>query len=208
MNLPAGTVAAPRHLLTRPLRCARVDLLRDEDFSFAFVGEARANRSGHLHGLLGWMDLELAQGIRISCSPIRPATAWGQNFYPFAEALRVRRREPLKIGMELIFPKGVSRYLQRWTVSAAAQYREGNTFASIPFSERSVSGESAKTRATLGPRSRVVLTALSALEREHSYAKVAAALREKHPDVFESQDDALSAVVRLVPALSSLAGDI
>lgn len=208
MNLPAGTVATSRQLLTRPLHCARMDLQRGGEFGFAFVGEARARRGGLLHGLLGWMDLELAPRVRLSCSPLRPPTVWGQNFYPIAEPLRVRGRDSLKIGMELIFPQGVSRYLQRWTVSAGAAYREGNTFASLPISEHSLNRDSAGTLGRLGPRSRVLHTLLSLLQRETSYGRVAAALRERHRDVFESNDDALAAVVRLVPALSSLAGDI
>jgi protein arginine N-methyltransferase 1 len=208
MNLPAGTVANARHLLTPPLRCARADLQRDEDFSFAFVGEARARRRGFLHGLLGWMELELAPGLRISCSPLRPPTAWGQNFYPFAEPLRVRAREPLKIGMELIFPKGISEYLKRWTVSAGSQYREGNTFASVPFSEHVLERDSAAARVGLGPRGRVVRTVLSALGRETTYGKIAVVLLKKHPDLFESREAALAALVRLVPAISSLAGDL
>lgn len=208
MNLPAGTVATPRHLLTRPLHCARMDLQRGDEFGFAFVGEARARRGGVLHGLLGWMELELAPRLRLSCSPLRPPTVWGQNFYPFAEPLRVRRRESLKIGIELISPQAVSRYLQRWTVSSGAAYREGNTFASVPISQHSLNGDSASTRGSLGPRARVLLTLLSRLERGAPYGKVAAALRERHPNLFESNDDALAAVVRLVPVLSSLAGDI
>jgi protein arginine N-methyltransferase 1 len=208
MNLPAGTSASPRHLLTRPLRCARVDLRRETDFAFAFVGEARAKRAGLLHGLLGWMDLELAPGLRISCSPLRPPTAWGQNFYPFSEPLRVRRQQPLKIGMEQMFPRGISRYLQRWTVSAGPEYREANTFASVPFSEHSLERDSARTRVRLGPRGRLLMTVLSALRRETTYGRVSSALLREHPDLFESQDDALATLVRLVPAISSLAGDL
>ncbi len=207
-NLPARTEVAGRHLLTPPLRCARIDARRGEDFSFAFAGQARAGRDGLLLGLVGWMDLELAPGIRLSCSPLRPRTAWGQSFYPFAEPLRVRRREPLKIGMELVFPHGISRYLQRWTASTGNEYREGNTFAGVPFSEHSLNGESARTQGKLGPRSRVLLTVLSELRGGTSYGKVAAALVKKHPNVFETQEDALATVFRLVPGLSSLAGDL
>lgn len=207
-NLPVRVEATPRHLLTPPLRCARINLRRGEDFGFAFAGQARAGRDGLLHGVLGWMDLELAPGLRLSCSPLRPRTAWGQSFYPFAEPLRVRRQEPLKIGMELIFPTGISRYLQRWRASAGNAYREGNTFAGMPFSEHSLNGESGSARGKLGPRSKVLLTVLSELRGETSYGKVAAALVKKHPRVFESQEDAVATVARLVPALSSLAGDL
>jgi len=207
-NLPVRVEATDRHLLTPPLRCARIDLRKDEDFSFAFAGQARGGRDGLLHGVLGWMELELAPGLRLSCSPLRPRTAWGQSFYPLSEPLRVHRREPLKIGMELIFPRGISRYLQRWTVSAGNAYREGNTFAGMAFSENSLNGESASARGKLGPRSRVLLTVLSELRGGTSYGKVAAALVKKHPRFFESQEDALATVVRLVPALSSVAGDL
>lgn len=207
-NLPVRTEVAGRHLLTPPLRCARIDLRSDEGFGFAFTGEARAVRNGFLRGVVGWMDIELAPGLRLSCSPLRPRTVWGQTIYPFAEPLRVRRRELLKIEMELVFPRGISRYLQRWTVSAGNEYREGNTFAGLPFSEGSLNGESASTKGKLGPRSRVLLTMLSELRRETSFGKVAGALVKKHPRVFESREDALATVVRLVPALSSLAGDL
>ncbi len=207
MNLPVGTYATERHLLTPPLRCARIGLGNGRDFSFSFAGTSRARRDGLIHGLLGWMDLDLAPAVRLSCSPLRPRTVWGQNFFPFAEPLPVRKREVLKIGMELIFPKGISRYLLRWTVSAGAEYREGNTFAAVPFSKHSLNGESANTRGELGPRSRVLLTMLSGLKGGTSYGKLAAALVKKHPHLFESREDALAAVVRLVPALSTVAGD-
>jgi hypothetical protein len=208
MNLPVGANATPGSLLTRPLRCARINLQRGNDFAFAFVGEAQARRSGILHGLLGWMVLELAPRLRLSCSPLRPPTVWGQNFYPFAEPLRLRRHEPLKLGMEFIFPQAVSSYLQRWTVAARPAYREGNTFAGVPFSEPSLDRDSAKTRTKLGPRSRVLATALSELQGDISYGKVAAALLKRHPGIFASEEDALGSVVRLVPALSSLAAEI
>jgi hypothetical protein len=153
------------------------------------------------------MDLDLAPAVRLSCSPLRPRTVWGQNFFPFGEPLPVRKREVLKIGMELVFPKGVSRYLLRWTVSAGAEYREGNTFAAVPLSKHSLNGESANTRGRLGPRSRVLLTLLSELKTGAAYEKVAVALVKKHPRLFESREDALAAVVRLVPAISAVAGD-
>jgi hypothetical protein len=120
----------------------------------------------------------------------------------------VRRNESLKIGMEFIAPQTVSRYLQRWSIATDREYREGNTFASMPFSESSIDRDSAQTRVKLGRRSRVLVTALSQLQGDSSYGKVAAALRRRHPGIFASQDEALGSVVRLVPALSSLAGAI
>lgn len=207
MNHPIGTGVTPRHLLTPPLRCAQISLGNDQGFSFAFAGTSRARRDGVIHGLVGWMDLNLGPGVRLSCSPLRTPTVWGQNLFPFAEPLRVSKRESLKIGIEMIFPKGMSRYIQRWTVSTRDEYREGNTFAGAPFSEQSLNGESARTRGKLGPRSRILLTLLSELRRETSYGKAAAALVKKHPRLFASEEDALTTVVRLVPAISTVAGD-
>jgi protein arginine N-methyltransferase 1 len=208
MNHPVGTYAADRHLLAPPIRCARIDLGNGRDFGFTFAGRSLTRRGGLLHGLLGWMELELAPGVRLSCSPLRPRTVWGQNFYPFAEPLKVRRGQRVGATMELIFPKGISRYVQRWTVSAGAEYREGSTFAGVPFSEQSLTSDSASTRGKLGPRSRVLLTLLSELRGETPYGRVAAALVKKHPRLFESEEDALATLVRLVPAISTVVGDL
>lgn len=208
MNHPVGTYAADQHLLAPPVRCARIGLGNGRDFGFTFTGRSRTRRDGLLHGLLGWMELELAPGVRLSCSPLRPPTVWGQNFYPFAEPLKVRRGQQVGMTMELIFPKGISRYVQRWTVSAGAEYREGNTFAGAPFSEQSLTSDSASTRGKLGPRSRVLLTLLSQLKGETPYGHVAAALVKNHPRLFETEEDALATLVRLVPAISTVAGDL
>lgn len=208
MNHPLGTEATSRHLLTAPLRCTRVTLGNGQSFSFAFSGTTQFRRSGILHGLLGWMELQLAPGCAISCSPLGRPTSWGQAFFPFAEPLRARKGGRLKVGMELIFPKGTSWYHQRWIASAETEYREGNTFAGAPFSARSLNGESASTFGKLGPRSRVLLTLLSELRGKSSYGKVAATLAKKYPRFFESQEDALATVIRLVPALSTLAGGL
>jgi protein arginine N-methyltransferase 1 len=208
MNHPVATYAADRHLLAPPIRCARISLGNGRDLGFAFAGRNRVRRDGLLHGLLGWMELELAPGVRLSCSPLRPRTAWGQNFFPFAEPLKVKRGQQVGMTMELIFPKGVSRYVQRWSVSAGAEYREGNTFAGAPFSEQSLTRESANTRGRLGPRGRVLLTILSELRGKRSYGRIAAALVKKHPRLFETEEDALATVVRLVPAISTVAGDL
>jgi protein arginine N-methyltransferase 1 len=208
MNQPLGTEAAGRHLLTRPLRCARLGLGNGNAFGFSFAGTARARRNGTVHGLLGWMELLLAPGVRLSCSPLRPRTVWGQNLYPLAAPLRVKRGQPIALSMELIFPQRSSRFLQRWAVCARAEYREGNTFAGAPYSARSLNGESAATRGHLGPRSRMLLTLLAELARGNSYGQVAAALVKKHSRLFERREEALAMVVRAVPALSALAGDL
>lgn len=208
MNHPLTTEAKPRHLLTPPLLCTQISLGNGQSLSFAFSGEARIRRNALLHGLVGWMELVFAPGVHISCSPLRPSTSWGQEFFPFAEPLRVRKDQQVKIAIESVFPQGISRYIQRWTVSAGTEYREGNTFAGVPLSEHSLNGESANTRGKLGPRSRALLTLMLELKAGTSYGKVAAALVKKHPHLFESQRDALVSVIRLVPALSTVAGEL
>ena len=208
MNQPLGVQTSARSLMTSPLRCARFDLKQAGEFEFACAGRRRIRRDGRLHGILGWMELILARGVRLSCSPARPRTVWGQDLFPFAEPLRVRRGQAALLGMEMIFPKGLSHFVQRWSVLAGGDHREGNSFAGAAYSEKSLTSESAGTRGKLGPRSRALLTILSELGGETSYGGVAAALVKKHPRLFESREDALTTVIRAVPALSSLAGGI
>jgi hypothetical protein len=54
----------------------------------------------------------------------------------------------------------------------------------------------------------VLITAISQLQRKQSYSKVACTLKEKHPDIFATEEDALVSLVRLMPALSSAAAEI
>jgi hypothetical protein len=48
---------------------------------------------------------------------------------------------------------------------------------------------------------------LHELKAQIPYGRIAAALVEKHPGLFQNRDEALATIVRTVPALSTVAGD-
>ncbi len=208
MNQPIGTEVSGRHLLTSPRRCARIRLGESRDLGFRFTDRSRVRRNGVVHGLVGWMEFDLAPGVRLSCSPLRPPTVWCQDFHPFAEPLRVRRGQDLRLAMDLMFSGGTSHFVQRWGVIAGAESREGNTFAGAPFSEQSLARGPESMKGRLGPRSRVLLTMLMEMGTEATYGRIASALVKKHPLLFEDEKDALATVVRAIPALSTVAGEL
>lgn len=83
-------------LLTDPAELGCIDLQADNPDFFSWSAQLTVQRDGVLHGLAGWFECELAEGVWMTNSPLsdvgidRP-----QAFLPIDEALSVKRGEVL-----------------------------------------------------------------------------------------------------------------
>jgi len=87
----------PEELLGEPAGLGRIDFGEDYPELFTWTAELRIERDGLVHGLGGWFECELAQGVNMSNSPLaeRPIQR-PQVFLPIGDAVPVKTGNRVK----------------------------------------------------------------------------------------------------------------
>ena len=85
-------------LLSAPAVLGDIDLRTDNPEFFRWTAELRAERDGVMHGLAGWFECELVEGVWMTNSPLaeRPIRR-NQAFLPIDEAVRVSAGDPVRV---------------------------------------------------------------------------------------------------------------
>ncbi len=68
---------------------ASFDLHTFESSEFYAGLYIQIQKSGFIHGIAGWFNTKLCDGIQINTSPQHPVTHWKQAFFPFKEPIEV-----------------------------------------------------------------------------------------------------------------------
>ena len=85
-------------LMTDPAELCCIDLQVDQPDFFSWSARLTVQRDGVLHGLAGWFECELAEGIWMTNSPFSNASIDRfQAFFPIDEALPVKCGEVLDV---------------------------------------------------------------------------------------------------------------
>ncbi len=84
-------------LLSSPADLGDIDLATDNPEFLRWTAELRVDRDGTMHGLAGWFECELAEGVWMTNSPVaeRPIRR-PQAFLPIGEAVRVSAGDTLR----------------------------------------------------------------------------------------------------------------
>ena len=92
VELPREAVLGP------PGGLGDIHLRADHPDFFSWTAELRIERDGVMHGLAGWFECELAEGVWMTNSPLADqAIHRPQAFLPIAEAVPVRAGDPVKV---------------------------------------------------------------------------------------------------------------
>ncbi len=125
----------PGELLGAPARLGAIDLAAPAAQFLSWSAELAVERDGVLHGVGGWFDCELAEGVRMTNSPLAPdRIRRSQVFFPIEEALPVRAGQRLattvmaRPGDEVI----------AWSVESEGRRFAHSTWQSTPLSPRAL----------------------------------------------------------------------
>lgn len=77
--------------LSEPARVERVVFADTKHTEIDTKGSLFATRRGRVHGLAGWFNAELMQGLTVSNGPGDRASHWGLAFFPIDRPVRVDR---------------------------------------------------------------------------------------------------------------------
>ena len=79
----------PQELLSLPMEFDNIDLRRTSKTECSGKVLFQFTRSGAVHGIAGWFDLELTDDIRLSTAPDEAPTHWKQAFLPILESVEI-----------------------------------------------------------------------------------------------------------------------
>jgi protein arginine N-methyltransferase 1 len=97
VNAKHAVTLSREALLGAPAVLGEIDLRGDHLDFFSWTAELRIARDGVMHGLAGWFECELAEGVWMTNSPLaeRPIQR-SQAFLPIAEAVPVQAGDSVK----------------------------------------------------------------------------------------------------------------
>lgn len=93
------------HLLASALLYEQVDLREHEHVRVAHTLRFPVQRAGTLHGVAGWFQVSLCEGVLLKTGPDAPPTHWRQAFFPLREPIEVVPGDIFELSLELA-PKG------------------------------------------------------------------------------------------------------
>ena len=173
----------------------------DSNTFHSWSAEFTAARNGTLHGLGGWFDCELANGVRMTNSPLseqhvdRP-----QALLPLEAPVPVEKGERINATVMV-------RHLDHiiaWTVEMPDSGRRisHSTFNSLLLDREAITRTQPNRPATLNDRGRARQTIASYCDGSRSVAEVEALVRTEHPDLLPSER-AIETMVRKVLAMDT-----
>ena len=82
-------------LLARPTSLGKVDFTQNAKENFAAREYIKIEKAGVIHGVAGWFNCKLCEGIEINTSPKSAITHWKQAFFPFRDPIEVIQNDIL-----------------------------------------------------------------------------------------------------------------
>lgn len=97
INTKHGVTLRKDALLGAPAELGEIDLREDDPEFRSWTVEMRIEREGILHGMAGWFECELADGVWMTNSPLSDrAIQRNQAFLPIGEAVAVKAGDVVK----------------------------------------------------------------------------------------------------------------
>jgi hypothetical protein len=169
--------------LGEPVELARVEPLALEAFSLDREVLWPVKRSGTLHGIGLWMDLDLAEGVLYSNAPSGRSTGWDQQLLPLVEPLEVEAGEEVVGRIMTLGPSPRRPEWWSWRVTARSGRREGNTFRGTPLSSSRLRDARLDRRPRLAARGRHRRDALELMDGSRTIEQIARVLLARYPEL-------------------------
>jgi protein arginine N-methyltransferase 1 len=173
----------PDVLLGEPVEMARVEPLALDPFGLDREVRWPVKKSGTLHGIGLWMDLDLADGVLYSNAPSGRSSGWNQVLLPLIEPLEVQAGQEVVARIMTLGPSPRKPAWWSWRVTAASGKREGNTFRGTPLSSSQLREARLDRRPKLTARGRHCRDALELMDGSRSIEEIARELLARYPEL-------------------------
>jgi SAM-dependent methyltransferase len=184
--------------LSEPAMLSHLNFYSLEKAPLVFEGKSVINKKGTLHGLLGFHQTGLSQGIVISTSPKNPPTYWKHNFFPLKDAVKVEKGDEACCKM-IALPHGAVIFWQ-WETSV---YRNNNEIAKFSQSNIHIRKEEFLIRQKgfkpiLSEKAKIQKKVLEICDGNKTMQEIAEILLAEYPQKFSDIKDAFEFVVGII----------
>lgn len=172
-------------LLSSPAALGEIDLRTDGADFFTWVAELRMDRDGVMHGLAGWFECELAEGIWMTNSPLAShAIQRPQAFLPIDQSVEVRAGDLVKA---TIMTRPADN-LVSWIVEFAAtgQRFSHSTWYGMPLAADFLIRTHPDRVPRVNREGRARVAVLAYCDGRRSAREIEQAVLRDHPDLFPS----------------------
>jgi SAM-dependent methyltransferase len=175
-------------LLGKAAELGDIDLYADNPDFFSWTAELRIERDGVMHGLAGWFECELAEGVWMTNSPLserridRP-----QAFLPIDEAVLVKAGDLLKATV-MTRPAD---HLIAWVVEfpATGQRFSHSTWQGILFAPEDLFRAHPERVPRLNREGQARIIVLGYCDGRRTARDIQDAVLREHPDIFPSREE-------------------
>jgi ubiquinone/menaquinone biosynthesis C-methylase UbiE len=124
-------------ILSAPKMIKEINLMdiNLDELPINWHGSFRLSHSGTIHGLAGWMDLQLTDDIILSNSPLSKPTVWENIFFPIDMPLKVSEDDTIEVGLKTIPFEGDYEWSWDIVISEKGERASQSTFKGFPVSK-------------------------------------------------------------------------
>jgi protein arginine N-methyltransferase 1 len=105
----------PEQVANTIIPLGELDMLTCSGTPETLVGAAVFAEPVTAHGLIGWFDVNLAEGVSFGTGPFSPRTHWSQMGFPLRRPFAIEAGEPVRICIEPTFIEDDRRHW-RWSL--------------------------------------------------------------------------------------------
>ncbi len=175
-------------LLSAPAELGNIDLYTDNPEFFSWTAEMTITRDGVMHGLAGWFECELAEGVWMTNSPLSDrAIKRPQAFLPIDEAIQVSVGDWVKTTV-MARPAD---HLIAWVVEfpATGQRFSHSTWQGILLVPKDLIRANPTRVPKLSREGQARTTILAYCDGQRTAREIEQAVLRDHPDLFPSPDE-------------------
>jgi len=196
----------PQNFLSDPKPLGRIPLSEAESAYVRGAATCVASRAGVLHGIAGWLSLDLVPGITISNSPSKPDVHWGHAFFPLETPVALNLGDCVSVaisthdGMEWRWQVGVTRQADGKEGNLAKEMRfDHSSFFGFPLTRKDLAGP---TKPKLSRKGEAEQFVLSLLNGERTITELEKELIGSYSDCFPSPTAASAFLKEIVKRTS------
>lgn len=199
-------------LLSEPKMVKEINLMNInlDELPVDWHGSFPSSHSGIIHGMAGWMDLQLTEDIILSNAPSSTHTVWENVFFPIDKPFKVSEGDTIDVALKTIPFEGdyewnwdiILRQAQDGILHQKGESRSQSTFKGFPVAKDFFRKKSVDYIPAISTEGEITKAILELFNDKRTVRDIADEIQERFPNQFKNKDGSLGKVERVIDRYS------